>query len=140
MNLVRTVSVLSIALATLAPAPRVSAQSASGDQASAEALFNEAVALVAAGRYAEGCPKFEASQSLDPTLGTELRLADCYERQGKTASAWAHFKHAQGLARVQGQADREELARQRVEALQPQLVYLRVGLEGAAPPGMTVER
>ncbi|HYQ17780.1 MAG TPA: hypothetical protein VEQ58_18530 [Polyangiaceae bacterium] len=116
------------------------AQSSGGDKASAEALFNEGVSLVAAGNYDSGCGKFEASQALDPTLGTELRLADCYERAKKTASAWATFKHAQGLAHVQGQTEREELARQRVEALAPQLSYLNVAFEGPRPPGLVVTR
>jgi hypothetical protein len=120
--------------------PRAQAQAGGADKASAEALFNEGVALVASENYAEGCRKFEGSQALDPTLGTELRLADCYERSGKTASAWASFKHAQGVARVQNQTDREELARQRVEALEPKLAYLSLELEGAAPSGMLVER
>ncbi|MDF3065480.1 MAG: putative rane protein [Polyangiaceae bacterium] len=127
-------------VAALAVVPRASAQNAGADRASAEALFNEGVALVAAKDFAEGCRKFEASQALDPTLGTELRLGDCYERLGKTASAWATFKHAQGVARLKGQPEREELARQRVEALEPQLAYLSIELEGAAPEGLVVER
>src|SRR6478609_12000970 len=117
-----------------------SAQTSGGDKASAEALFNEGVSLVADGDYDNGCGKFEASQALDPTLGTELRLADCYERAKKTASAWATFKHAQGVAHVQGQSEREELARQRVDALAPQLHYLNVGFDGSKPPGLIVMR
>jgi hypothetical protein len=140
MNLKITVSSLGLALAGLVWAPLASAQSTGADRASAEALFNEGISLVAAGNYAEGCRKFEGSQGLDPTLGTELRLADCYERLGKTASAWAAFKHAQGVARVQNQAERAELARQRVEALEPKLAYLSLELEGSAPPGIVVER
>lgn len=135
---------LSIALCSLSlllsAAPGAQAQASGPDKASAEALFNEGVALVAAASYAEGCRKFEGSQALDPTLGTELRLADCYERLGKTASAWASFKHAQGVARVQSQTEREELARQRVEALEAKLAYLRLDLDGAAPEGLIVER
>src|SRR5947209_7609130 len=79
-----------------------SAQGTSSDKAAAEALFNEGVSLVAAGSFAAGCSKFEASQALDPTLGTTLRLGDCYERVGKTASAWALFKQSEGLAHRSG--------------------------------------
>lgn len=127
-------------LASLSLTPGALAQASGADKASAEALFNEGVALVASSDYAEGCRKFEASQALDPTLGTELRLGDCYERLGKTASAWATFKHAQGLARARNQPEREALASQRVQALEPQLAYLSIGLEGSAPVGLSVER
>jgi hypothetical protein len=138
-NLVVTLS-LGVALSLLAFAPFASAQGTAGDKASAEALFNEGVSLVAIGSYAEGCLKFEGSQGLDATLGTELRLADCYERLGKTASAWATFKHAQGVARAQNQTEREELARLRFEALEPKLAYLSLDLDGSAPRGLVVER
>ena len=96
--------------------------------------------MIAAGSPAEGCRKLEGSQALEATLGTELRLADCYERLGKTASAWATFKHAQNWARQNGQADREDLARQRVDTLAPQLSYLTLSLAGTAPPGLRVTR
>ncbi len=137
MKLALTACCLAMALAA---SPYAFAQSSGGDKASAEALFNEGVALVAAKNFAEGCRKFEGSQALDPTLGTELRLGDCYERLGRTASAWATFKHAQGVARVKNQNDREELARQRVEALEPNLAYLSIELEGDVPNGLVVER
>ena len=131
---------LGTALACFVASSLALAQASGADKASAEALFNEGVSLVAAGNYATGCGKFEASQALDPTIGTELRLADCYERAKKTASAWATFKHAQGLAHVQGQTDREELARQRVESLAPQLTYLRLDFDGPRPAGLVVTR
>jgi hypothetical protein len=140
MNLKSVVVAVGLALAGLTLTPFAVAQSAGADKASAEALFNEGVSLVAAGNFAEGCRKFEGSQALETTLGTVLRLADCYERLGKVASAWATFKQAQGLARVQSQSEREELARQRVEALAPKLAYLRIALEGTAPPGLVVQR
>ncbi len=140
MNFSITLARFGTALALVFATALSFAQTSGADRASAEALFGEGVSLVAAGNYESGCRKFEASQALDATLGTELRLADCYERAGKSASAWATFKHAQGLARVQGQADREQLARERVEALEPQLAYLSVTFEGARPPGLVVQR
>lgn len=140
MKRIVSLATLALALAATSLSTVAAAQSAGADKASAEALFNEGVSLVAAGNYAEGCRKFEGSQALEVTLGTVLRLADCYERLGKVASAWATFKHAQGMARVQNQAEREELARERVEALAPKLSYLRLTLEGEPPAGLVVER
>jgi len=53
-------------------------------------LFQKGVELMAIGKSAEACEKFDSSHQLDPALGTMLRLADCYERTGKTASAYSH--------------------------------------------------
>jgi hypothetical protein len=117
-----------------------SAEVSAPDKASAEALFNDGIALVAAGSFAEGCAKFEGSQALDPTLGTELRLADCYDRLGKTASAWALFKESQGLAHRQGEVDREDLARERADDLARRLSFLVLQLNEPPPAGLRVER
>ena len=116
------------------------AEGTGSDKAAAEALFNEGVSLVASGDVVAGCGKFEASQALDSTLGTTLRLADCYERAGRTASSWALWKQAEGVAHRQGESDRESLARERAQAIQPKLSYLTVKLEGAAPPGLAIVR
>ena len=51
---------------------------------SADRLFNEANGLVQTGHYAEACPKFEQSQKLDPAIGTQFNLADCFEHVGRT--------------------------------------------------------
>ncbi|HWZ88778.1 MAG TPA: hypothetical protein VNW92_08005, partial [Polyangiaceae bacterium] len=116
------------------------AQSAASEKASAEALFDHGVALVTAGNYADGCAQLEASQALEQTLGTELHLADCYERLGKTASAWALFKESEQLAHRQNESTREELARVRAAALVRQLSYLVLDTAGDPPPGFVVER
>lgn len=127
-------------LLPLLSASLAQAEATPADKASAEALFNEGIALVRSGRIADGCTKFEGSQALDPTLGTELRLADCYERLDKTASAWALFKECQGLAHRSGELEREALARERAEALAARLSFLTI--ESAEPnlPGLSIQR
>jgi hypothetical protein len=97
-----------------------------GDKAGAEALFDEGRRLAAAGQYSEACAKFEASQAMDPGVGTMLNLADCYEKQGRTASAWAQFRETVSAARKAGSADRERVARQRVQQLEQKLSYLTI--------------
>ncbi len=92
--------VCAVATLLLAPA-RASAESAA-DQAKAEALFGEGRRLLAASRFAEACPKFVESQRLDPAIGTQLNLGDCYEKTGRTASAWAVFRDAAAEAQKGG--------------------------------------
>lgn len=105
-----------------------------GNKAAAEALFVEGRNLMAAGRFDEACPKFEASQEMDPGLGTMLNLAECYEKTGKTASAWAQYREAIPVARNAGSKEREDLATERAKALQDRLstLTIRAKSEGAA--------
>jgi hypothetical protein len=119
---------LALALVLLGPLTTTAARAApvAADKATAEALFAEGRKLMAAGTYAEACPKFEASQKLDPGVGAMLNLADCYEKNGQTASAWAEFREATSAARDAGSKDREELARGRARALEPKLSRLTI--------------
>jgi len=99
---------------------------AGGNRAAAEALFNQGRELMSAGKFAEACPKFEASQHLDPGLGTILNLAECYEKTGRTASAWAEYREAIPLARAAGSKTRQDLATERAKALQERLSTLTI--------------
>ena len=99
---------------------------AADDKAAAEALFDEARRLMADKRYGDACPKLEASQRLDPGVGTMLNLADCYEKNGQTASAWAQFRETISAARKAGSLEREEIARSRARELEPKLSYLTI--------------
>lgn len=99
---------------------------AGGNRAAAEALFNQGRSLMTAGKYAEACPKFEASQQLDPGLGTMLNLAECYEKTGRTASAWAEYREAIPLARAAGSKARQDLAVERAQALEERLSTLTI--------------
>src|SRR5690242_6612861 len=92
---------LSIACAVLLGATTAGAQGA--DLAAAQSLFDAAKQLVAQGKHAEACPKFLASFKLDPKPGTAVNLADCYEKTGQIASAWARFQEAAALAQRAGQ-------------------------------------
>ncbi len=66
--------------------------------AAAEMLFEQGRTLVETGDLAHACPRFLASQQLDPGVGTLLWLADCYAGLGRTASAWATFGEAAAAA------------------------------------------
>ena len=101
------------------------AQSA-GNKAAAEAIFEQGKLLMQSGDYTQACLKFEASQKLDEGIGTLLYLADCYEKTGRTASAWAMFKEAASMAGAQGQDSRQKLATQRAKSLEPGLVKITI--------------
>jgi hypothetical protein len=100
------------------------AQSSSGDKVTAEALFEQGRRLVAAGKYAEACPSFADSQRLDPSPGTLLNLANCYEKLGRTATAWATYKEAASAANAAGRPDYVSTAERHADALSPKLAHL----------------
>ncbi len=101
-------------------------QAQSDAVARAQALFEQAVVESRAADYASACPKFAASQALDPKTSTLLNLGSCYELQGRIASSWAAFKEAAVLARKHGRADWAERASVGVARLEPKLVRLTV--------------
>jgi hypothetical protein len=105
------------------------------EKAAAESLFQEAQSLMAAGNVTAACGKFESSYALDPGLGTKLYLADCYDRAGKSASAWALFKEAESIAQTTDQAEREKSAATRAQELEQRLsrLEIRVPREGMPP-------
>jgi len=108
--------------------------------AAAEALFERGRNLLEAGRVEEACQQLEASERVDPAVGVLLYLGDCYERLGRTASAWATFREAASLADQSGQAQRKEIAMTRAAALEGRLAEVEVRVEpGALVEGLEVE-
>jgi hypothetical protein len=108
------------------------AQADSSSEAQADALFNEAKHLRDAGQVPEACSKFAQSQQLSPGVGITLHLGDCYERMGRTASAWQEFRVAEKLAREHNDEKRAEVADRRAQALEPKLNRLTIGVPPAA--------
>ena len=92
---------------------------ADGDDAKhrAGALFDDARALVKSGYYLQACPKFARSLELNPAFGTEFNLADCVEHLGETKRARDLYLDVADKTHAAGQADREQLARERAAAL-----------------------
>ena len=107
--------------------------------AAAEALYDEGKKLETKGDFTSACPKFAASQQLDPAAGTLLHLANCYEKTKKNASAWATYLDAASAAHAQNRADWEKAARGKAAALEPKLA--RVSLVLADPAaGESIKR
>src|SRR4051794_11740581 len=121
---------LGMLISTL-PARPAAAQST--DSRSARVLFREARKLMDGGHFEEACPKLEESLRLDDGMGTRFNLAHCYERIGRTASAWGLFLDVASSARTASQHKREVAARKRAEALEPKLSRLLVEVADPSP-------
>jgi hypothetical protein len=134
------VLVLGVIVGQTAHLPQASAQTVSAKAAAeSQALFEEAMTLIKSGQYAEACPKLEASLALEPGVGTRYYLADCYQRIGRTASAYAMFRNAEEVAK--DKAQREE-ARQRAKTLEARLVRVMIDVpeDVRKLPGLLVQR
>ncbi|MCA9640494.1 MAG: hypothetical protein H6718_17845 [Polyangiaceae bacterium] len=127
-----------IASCLIALSPHALAEPSGAQKAAAEALFQEGTDLVNSGQVARACPKFAASQELDPALGTLLRLADCRDREGKSASAWALFLEAAALAGQRGESQRQDLAKQRASDLEARLSRLVLRLPDDFPEDASI--
>src|SRR5258707_389594 len=79
-------------------------------QPMAQALFEEARALMNSHHVEEACLKFAESQRLDPASGTLLNLAVCHEKQGKTATAWSEYNDVVAAARRERNLERQRIA------------------------------
>jgi hypothetical protein len=112
-------------LVSIAPA-RAQAPPPATNKVAAEALFEDGRRLVAAGSFAEACPKFADSQRLDPSPGTLLNLASCYEKLGRSATAWATYREAASAANAAGRGEYLATAQRHAEALAPTLARVTV--------------
>lgn len=135
-------AVLAASLLVAPPAARAQSTGAEGTSV-ALALFKRAKELMAERKYDEACAKFEEVLRLEPkAIGTQLQLADCYERAERLASAWTTYTLAGAAASAAGQRDRVEQARQRAEALKPRVPELTISVpdEVRKLPGLTITR
>lgn len=93
----------------------------------AETSFREGMAHASRGDYAAACPAFEKSQKLDPGLGTQFNLADCYEHTGRLVEAYRLFSDVGTVAHLAGKSEREGQAKLRMAELAKRLGLLSIG-------------
>lgn len=97
--------------------------------AQAEQLFREAKTLFDAGKVEEACKTWEASERLDPSLGTLTNIANCREKNGDLATAWEAFvsleRRTAGIGKY---ASLNQLGKTRAAALEPRLSYLTINV------------
>jgi serine/threonine-protein kinase len=128
-------------LATSIAALAVFAASARAQSVDADVLFREGKRLLKAGKVAEACEKFEASDRVESSVGTLLNLGDCRERNHQLATAWGTFRRAARAAKLVRDAKREAEARRREKLLAPRLSYLTVEVPDASRvDGLSITR
>src|SRR4051812_38344145 len=126
--------------ASIAAAPQVAVADASSAMA-ARRLFGQGKESLAAGKYAEACPKLEESQRLDPAAETLIELGECYDKSGRPAAAWNKLVEAEQLAHATGQTRLAHTPRERATRLSPRLSNIVIEVvPSEAAPGLEVRR
>lgn len=136
-SIVRALGVIAVLFA----AQSASAQQAreTPQQVKGRALFNEGVALFNGGNFAAACPKLEASLQAYAGIGTRGKLAECYEKLGRFASAWSLYLDVARLSRESHEPQREQVATERARALESKLSRVTIVIAQEAP-GLIVRR
>jgi hypothetical protein len=134
-RLTRSTAAVVLATFVAALAPNVLAQ----DKASAEVLLTQGLELEKQGKMADACAKLEASLKLYSSLNTEYHLADCYEKLGKTASAWIDFQEIADKAKATGETAKATKASERAAAIASKVSHLTI-LVATKVPGLEVKR
>jgi hypothetical protein len=107
----------------------------------AQKAFDEGMKLLDQGKVADACPKLEESQRLDPAMGTQYRLAECWEKLGRTASAYTLFRQVVSEAQAAGRDDRAATSTARATALESRLTRILIIVPpGARAKGLIVRR
>lgn len=89
-------------------------------------LFEDGKKLLDDGHVAEACARFDQSYRLAPRGGTLLNLGICHEREGKLLAARRELRDALAMARRDGRADREPVAREHLAAVEAKLAWIAV--------------
>jgi hypothetical protein len=95
----------------------------------AEQAFRDGKRLMSDKRYAEACDAFATSQRLEQNIATVMSLADCREKNGQLATAWALFLDAEQKTRSAADLqDLHQTADARSVALESRLSYITINV------------
>jgi hypothetical protein len=136
---VRGISIVAVLLAVLStaraqpapPVPKAPTQALprAEDKAEADRLFEEGRTLLADGKRAEACERFDLSIRKDPrAVGTMLNLGLCREEVGQIATAVRYYSEARDRAHDQNLAEHEEAAKRKIALLSPRVPRLVITL------------
>jgi len=122
-----------LVLATLALAPTLAlAAPGGGSDPIAERLFRDGKQLMKDGKVDEACAAYDASEKTEHNVATAMNLADCRERQGQVATAWALYVQVETESRADAMlAGLAGVARDRAAAIEPHLSYLVIDVPPA---------
>jgi hypothetical protein len=111
------------------------------DSAMALNLFDRGRELFREERYVDALTEFEAAAKLMRTFGILLNIAECQEKLGRTASAWATWNEARAVASLAKHAEDERTAVERQTALEGRLSRLTILVPSdAEAPDLEVRR
>lgn len=105
----------------------------------ADALFDQARALMDANKPAEACPKLERSYELDPGRGTLLNLGACYQQMGRNADALRTFRDVQQQAQAASDQARVDAAALEIATLEKLVVHVQLVVAAPEAPGLVIE-
>ncbi len=125
---------MTIALSLTGPSAFAQAR----DPAAAEAQFQAGKAAMERGATAEACGRFEESQRLDPAPGTLFFWADCEEKRGRSATAWALFREL--LQKMPDSDPRRATVVDRANTLEPRVPRLVLRMGPDVPKDATIKR
>lgn len=113
------------------------------DEATARTLFNKAGEEMLAGDYATACPRLEESKKLapnNPAIG--YRLAECYDKSNRPASAWTELLRVKPIAEALKKVESLKSIEALLKDLEPRLPKMRIDVpaEVASIPGIEVHR
>lgn len=114
----------------------------------AQALFEEGLSDMKAGRYKIGCALIKKSLDIDPRPGTSFTLAECFSKAGKYASAVelydryiaAYDAMPQDQKADADQRARADISRSERTRLVSLVSWLTVNLPNATPPTVIVTK
>lgn len=124
MRPLRYIVIASLAFALMSGLRAAPAGADERDRKEAAELFKEGIKFFDRGEFAKACPKFEAALELFDGIGTRGKLAECYERQGRLASAWRLYREVVRLSKRRGEKRRAKVAAKRARKLKPRLPRL----------------
>jgi DNA-binding NarL/FixJ family response regulator len=90
----------------------------------AENLVLRALSLMQKKKWLRAARLLETSIQLDPDMGAQAALAECYEALRRPAQAWMTFTAAADHASRQGLADNQKAALLRAQGLEPRVVLI----------------
>lgn len=109
----------------------------------AQALFDQASADLDSGNYPSACLKLEKVVRLLPdAIGAKETLGECFEKQGRLASAWSLYEAAAALSAKQSQTDRAAKNKGHAEGLKARVAFLTISVpaKARAAAGLTLSQ